>query len=101
MPITLTLTDDQAIEVASQIGSILRNKTGHGGGTHHSPMATMIGDKARIIEWANAQPKGYTFNCMMVSQTLEVDVHHVTDVMKKLRKLGSVDMPQRGTYVKK
>jgi hypothetical protein len=100
MPVTITLTDEQALDIVSQVSGMLKQR-GHqqGGGFHLDE--TKLKPQARIIKKVDTMEKGQVFSTQILGHEFGVDSSTVSSVLAKLRKVGVVEMLQRGTWKKK
>ena len=108
MPITLQLTDDQALEIVSQVSTMLknRNKQEH---NNNKPSRIAFGGavrkgtrKARVLEELSIYKSGEVFSVGAVYDKLgcveKKDRSQITSVLTDLRKKGSMKLVRRGTW---
>jgi len=90
MPITLTITDDQALEIVSQIGTCLRK----------APATPDLSNKEKFLTFINQLPKGEMFSVTAAAIKLSTTVGYVSGQLQSLQKAGVVNMKKRGTWEK-
>jgi len=90
MAITLTITDDQALEIVSQIGTCLRKV----------PAPAPLTTKDSFLALINQMNKGEIFSVAATAFKLNTTVNYVSSQLQSLQKSGIVKMKKRGTWEK-
>ena len=99
MPVHLTLTDEQALDIVSQVSGMLKQR-GHAAGGGFSLDETKLKPQARIIKKIDALDKGAVFYTPTLAHEFGVSSGVVSGVLAKLKKVGVISMVQRGTWKK-
>lgn len=86
MFITITLTDDQALEIVSQIASKLSKKTVRPARS----LAQVVGDMS----------KGDMFFTSVVAAELGIDMKTMSNEVQSLKRHGLVEVVKRGSWRK-
>ena len=90
MPITLELTDDQALSIMAQLGSMLKKD---------SPPAQGTGKiSERVSDAVQALPKGKIFFTAAFAKDLHLKVEQVSGSLCRAQKLKLCKMVRRGTW---
>lgn len=105
MPITLVLTDDQALEIVSQVSSMLKKR----GYTEkvkikYNSTGNNMGDPSvaeKVRKFIAEKPAGETFHVGTLYDKFtpgEASRHAVSSALKSLRANKNIVMLQKGTY---
>lgn len=95
MPITLTLTDDQALDIVRQIGVALSGTTPVPAPPLHAPPKSL-----QVEEYVKSLNKGTIFRNVELQHNLKITVEPISRALSGMQKNGLVKMLQRGTWQK-
>ena len=103
MPITLTLTDDQALEIVSQVSMMLKNRGNNGAKKTYSISNTGRGAiKTQVYELLREYAPGDVFSTGVLYDKLNAvdlkDRAAITVVLSDLKRFGKLIMLKRGTW---
>ena len=97
MPVTITISEDQAMAIAAQIGvqisSLLSGQ--QGGGIGATNQASGV---AAVRNEVLSYPVGYVFRNVDLQHKLKLKCETVSKTLTKMRGEGKVKMVQRGTW---
>lgn len=107
MPVTLTLTDEQALEIAAQLGGLLIGKkislTAATSELAETPKTSkrvpthfQIFDK--VSEKIREMPKGAQIDLRNLAFEMGVETDPIGKILIRLRKMGVVELVQRGLW---
>lgn len=100
MPVTLTLTDEQALDIVSQVSDMLKQRGYQGSNETLKLDESRLKPAARIIKKIDSMPKGHVFSTNLLAHEFGVTSTRTSMVLSKLRKVKVVEMVQRGTWKK-
>lgn len=103
--ITLTLTDDQALEIMSQVSKALSTKSfskrlNGVSSSHISSHAVKKGDMVKTVEETinTNYIKGHIFSNVDLQKKLGVGWQKISPALQSLRKKNKLHMVRRGTW---
>lgn len=101
MPVILTLTDEQALDIVSQVSGLLRTKGVGGSSISLGSSQKEVSAYGKLLAAINEMPKGKLFSPRLLAGELGLTPNYVSGTLRVIaKKAGSVAMAQRGTWKK-
>lgn len=103
MPVTITLSDDAALELMSQIGGQVGNILARRGGEAVAPPAQIEARGARLAKIEKAlkdMPKGTQFRVPILAHELGLKSNSLSAALTDFKNRKIIDMVRRGTWKK-